>query len=247
MQARRWKLPGVQDLTKDQESALEENDYGQCLIIGGPGTGKTVVMVMRAIKLYNHMLHGASKQMDHQPFKSDTYHSWFWHLYRNMTGNNPPLLRDDRSNFKPYDWKACLEEVSAIPIDSLPKQEDYIVLVDEGQDMPPEFYEILIKIGYENLFIAADQNQQIHTNSNSSRKDLENSLAISNSDVIELRQNFRNNHEIARLARHFYTGDPASPPPEIPEPRGRLHVPILYTFKDHSMAYDNFSKKLQDY
>ncbi len=74
----------------------------------------------------------------------------------------------------------------------------------------------------------ADQNQKI-TEDNSSRKDIENHLVIDTDDVIELKQNYRNCYPVARLAQAFYTGDPASPPPELPEP-GASHVPKLYAY-----------------
>ena len=42
-------------------------------------------------------------------------------------------------------------------------------------------------------------------------------------------QNYRNRYPVARLARTFYTGDRASPPPVLPE-RGVGAVPILYVY-----------------
>jgi hypothetical protein len=48
---RRFALPGIQDLNKDQDEALARPLAGQHLIIGGPGTGKSVVALLRAKRL----------------------------------------------------------------------------------------------------------------------------------------------------------------------------------------------------
>ncbi len=242
MQTRKWKLPGVQDLTKDQEAALAYSSKGQHLIIGGPGTGKTVVMVMRAIQLqkknaehvflvYNHMLHQASQQMAGERFESSTYKSWFCRKFWEITGKFVPKQENAPSDWPPTDWEACMRETNEISTKTTSLNKKEFLIIDEGQDMPPGFYHTLIGLGYENFFIAADQNQQIHANKNSSRQDLEDALAIDTEEVIELKYNFRNNYGIARLARAFYTGDPASPPPELPEHKGSIHAPILYTFE----------------
>ena len=95
--------------------------------------------------------------------------------------------------------------------------------------MPRQFYDSLIRLGFENFFVVADQNQQI-TNANSSRQDIEHCLGLDTADVIELRENFRNHYQVARLASEFYTGDPASPPPELPR-AGPGTAPRLYVYQ----------------
>ena len=77
--------------------------------------------------------------------------------------------------------------------------------------------------------MVADQNQQI-TDMNSSREEIETRLDLDPGAVIELRRNFRNQYRVAKLARAFYTGDPASPPPDLPA-REAGHVPQLYTYR----------------
>ena len=100
--------------------------------------------------------------------------------------------------------------------------------------MPREFYSALVGLGFERFFVVADQNQQIEEAKNSSRKDIEDSLAIEMNEVIELRQNYRNHYRIARLAREFYTGDPAIPPPELPGAAPGA-VPLLYYYEQDNL------------
>ena len=85
--------------------------------------------------------------------------------------------------------------------------------------MPPQFFRTLVALGFERFFVAADQNQQIR-DEHSSRRDIETELAIDTEEVIELKHNYRNSGTVAKLARAFYTGDPASPPVDLPSRHG---------------------------
>ena len=48
MARRKFELPGIQDLGKEQEAARALPREGQHLIVGGPGTGKSVLALIRA-------------------------------------------------------------------------------------------------------------------------------------------------------------------------------------------------------
>ena len=98
--------------------------------------------------------------------------------------------------------------------------------------MPPEFYSTLADLGFERFFVVADQNQQIKE-ANSSRRDIQDCLVIDTKDVVELRENYRNRYPVARLARAFHTGDPASPPPDLPQ--ASPGTPVLYTYQPQAM------------
>ena len=227
MAKRRFELPGIQDLSKEQEAARALPKEGQHLIVGGPGTGKTVLALIRARRhnldrdpheflVFNHLLHLSSVQLAGETLSSTTWEQWFGRKFREISGRPLPRNDADRSGgYRPIDWVAVLNlEMRTTPISDVP----YLV-IDEGQDMPPEFYRSLVKLGFERFFVAADQNQQI-TDAHSSRKDIETELDIDTEDVIELTHNYRNSAPVAKLARAFYTGDPASPPPALPKRRG---------------------------
>jgi len=51
---RKFKLPGVDDLNKDQDRVLRLPEDGQFLIVGGPGTGKSVVALLRTMKYHKN-------------------------------------------------------------------------------------------------------------------------------------------------------------------------------------------------
>ncbi len=237
MPKRKYKLPGIQDLSKEQENALHLDKEGQHLIIGGPGTGKSVVALIRARRhhrdgdnylflVYNHLLSRASGQLFGDDLVHDTWIRWFLETFKKITGRPVPRKQPNRNGFREVDWSLVKEIVHELPAST--NRELPFLIIDEGQDMPPEFYTTLAQLGFDRFFVVADQNQQI-TESNSSRKNIQDCLAIETDDVVELRHNFRNCHQVARLANAFYTGDPASPPPELPA-IAPGPAPILYTY-----------------
>ncbi len=241
MTTRKFELPGVQDLSKEQEAARALPKDGQHLIVGGPGTGKSVLALLRSRRhhrddddylflVYNHLLHQASGQLFGGELKSDTWKAWFHKVFSEITkGQVPQLPPSGRSQWREIDWAAAGKLMAKLPTsgtDTMPH-----LVIDEGQDMPPEFYKTLIALGFERFFVVADQNQQI-TAGNSSRRQLQEELGIDTERVIELKSNYRNRYPVARLAQEFYTGDPASPPPSLPEDTSsRRAVPVLYSYQ----------------
>lgn len=238
---RRFNLPGIHDLNKDQDEALARPVEGQHLIVGGPGTGKSVVALLRARRLaqndktyrtlvYNHLLDHSNRHLfgSEQTFSAQTWDSWFRNIYRNFFGSVPTLEPDYPGGYRPIDWNAI--EHQAQSLDNIENQSDKFLVIDEGQDMPPAFYRTLTHLGFEHFYVAADQNQQIHPDQCSSRQDIENSLAIEPGDTLELKTNYRNTRRIALLAQHFYPADPASPRPDLPDHIAAASIPELWTY-----------------
>ena len=246
MASREFKLPGVQDLSKEQEAARALPKEGQHLIVGGPGTGKSVLALLRSRRhrqdgddyvflVYNHLLHRASGQLFGAALESSTWIAWFRQTYWEVLRQRVPLLPPQPNRYRAEDWDAMGKtEIARDAGRAAPRPH---LVIDEGQDMPPQFYETLIRMGFQNFFVVADQNQQIIEKANSNRKELEDELGIDTKDVIELDLNYRNRYAVARLAREFYTGDPASPPPSLPEGTSeRRSVPVLYTYRQTDLA-----------
>jgi DNA helicase-2/ATP-dependent DNA helicase PcrA len=245
--ARRFSLPGIHDLNKDQDEALALPVEGQHLIVGGPGTGKSVVALLRARRLaqndktyrtlvYNHLLDHSNRHLfgSEQAFSAQTWDSWFRNIYRHFFGSVPTLEPDYPGGYSPIDWDAVEQQVQSLEV--IENQSDKFQVIDEGQDMPPAFYRTLVNLGFENFYVAADQNQQIHPNKCSSRQDIENSLAIEPGETLELKINYRNTRPIALLAQHFYPADPASPRPDLPDLIPAAATPELWTYGTENTA-----------
>ena len=244
MAMRRYALPGVQDLCKEQDAVLALPREGRHLIVGGPGTGKSVLALLRARRyqrngdpylflVFNHILHQASRHLYGADLDSDTWMSWFHRLFFEVTGEPVPKHAPEEAGaFEPIDWNGAEDVIDTIP--PIPDFEPPFLVIDEGQDMPPQFYGCLINLGFENFFVVADQNQQI-TAENSSRVDIANALNVHANEVVELKTNYRNTWPVARLARAFYTGDPATPPPDLPaQPPASTaaSTPKLYEYEE---------------
>ena len=225
MAKRRYELPGIQDLSKEQEEVRALGE-GQHLIVGGPGTGKTVVALLRAGRhqregddyvflVYNHLLHRASVQLFPGELSSATWDAWFSERFEATTGEALPRKPAESGKYRPIDWEGVLR----IAADTQPIADAPHLVIDEGQDMPPQFYRALVALGFERFFVAADQNQQIY-DEHSSRRAIETELGINTGDVFELKHNYRNSGPVAKLALAFRTGDPASPPVALPSRPG---------------------------
>ena len=236
---RRFELPGIQepgiqDLSKEQEEAVRAlPKEGRHLIVGGPGTGKTVVALLRARRyqrerddyvflVYTHLLLRASRQQfsgDRRRSTSElscaTWETWLQERFKKALPRKPAEPGKPRKEYRPIDWEGVLR----ITADTPPRRRRTFLIIDEGQDMPPQFYQALVQLGFERLFVTADQNQQIH-DKHSSRRDIETELGIETGDVMELKQNHRNSGPVARLAAAFRTDDPASPPVALPSRPG---------------------------
>ena len=251
MAGRNFALPNIQDLTKEQEQVRALPLEGQHLIVGGPGTGKSVVALLRATRLankgkdycflvYTHLLNRATRQLyqgtsrtAEEDLRSATWHWWLNREYTTITGQELPRKEVAQgSNWRPVDWDRALAVAQGQPPAAREAARDRYLVIDEGQDMPPQFYGCVVELGFENLFVVADQNQQI-TEENSSRQDLEEALGLESRQVHKLRKNHRNKYPIARLARKFCTKDPASPPPDLPEKPSsgyKVSTPILFKY-----------------
>ena len=259
---RKFSLPDIQDLSKDQEEALALPLRGQHLIIGGPGTGKSVIALLRARKLaaegkryrllvYNRTLNDSNRQLfgSDSGLESATWEGWFREMYKHIFPGQTLPTRDEQG-YSAIDWEALQQSFDAVRENFAPPLDDsHFLIIDEGQDMPPAFYETLVDWGLENFYVLADQNQRLERGRNSSRRNIEDILDIQN--TLELRSNWRNTRPIAFLAQHFYPDDPASPKPELPPPAPSAHTPVLMHYADVDniagrilKLSDRFPKKL---
>lgn len=248
MADRTCQLPNVEDLSKQQEDARDLPDDGQHLIVGGPGTGKTVVALLRVRRLeraktnyvflvFNKLLLTASKQLYGDNLNSQQWQAWFIAVYKNYTkATEVPFLGNEKLNF---DWAAIASAIAEQPAGDI---NPLYLIIDEGQDLPAELYVTLASMGYVNFYVVADQNQQIVPGRNSARRDIENALALQPGETIELTENYRNNYPIAALARSFYTGDPASPPPALPGVALSGSRPLLFDYA--SAQFDAMMRRI---
>ena len=247
MAPRRFKLPDIDDLTKEQDAIIDLPLEGQHLVAGGPGTGKSVVALMRARRLarenqpykclaYNHTLLKSNEQLFGEGLHNVQWQSWLYKLYRELFSQSVPKI-EQKNGFSEIDWPQVISQTAIFMDDENNQSEniDYLstLIIDEGQDMPPQFYEALVNLFFEDFFVVADQNQQIKEDC-SSIKELQTIMGLEPDEVHILTENWRNTYQIAKFSRYFYV-DKATPSPRLPDPEARYgNIPCLYIYRsDH--------------
>lgn len=237
MANRRCALPNIEDLSKDQERARLLPREGRHLIVGGPGTGKSVIALLRSRRyhrasggqdyvflVFNRLLLEASRELVGGAVNAHLWKSWLKLVYRSALSEPCPVI--DGCAYR-LDWHGIKERIAAAG--EIPAPVTPFLIVDEGQDMPPAFYQALAELGFEHFFVVADQNQQI-TDEHSTIREIENALDIATAERIELRENYRNAYPVARLAREFCVKDPASPCVELPPEQPAAVAPVLVEY-----------------
>ena len=226
MANRRCGLPNIEDLSKDQERARLLPREGCHLIVGGPGTGKSVIALLRSRRyhragggqdyvflVYNRLLLEASRELVGGAVNAHPWMSWLKSEYRRGLTEPCPVI--DGCAYR-LDWRGIKDRIATAV--EIPPPVTPFLIIDEGQDMPADFYQALAELGFEHFFVVADQNQRI-TDEHSTIREIANALDIATADRIELRENYRNAYPVARLARAFCVSDPASPCVELPPSR----------------------------
>tara|TARA_Y100000589_G_scaffold263877_1_gene254441 strand:- start:850 stop:2028 length:1179 start_codon:yes stop_codon:yes gene_type:complete len=236
---RKFKLPDR--FNKDQDRVNDLPLEGRFLVIGAPGTGKSVVALLRVRKaveankryrflVFNHLLEASAMQLVGSDIQlvSSTWMRWIRERLQQYLEINLPT----KAGSKDLDWNQIRVDLKARKKNKRdPFNESHYLIIDEGQDMPKEFYFVVSSLGVKNFFVVADQNQAINKN-NSSLQELKYLLIENKEQVMELTENFRNSHQITKLAQHFHV-DRASDRSIIPDRWARI-PPILYTYKKDS-------------
>ena len=235
-------FPDSTELSEKQRGIYQEKLDSSLLIVGPPGTGKTVLAIFRAKKLfednrklnmfmYNKTLEAYTKHQtnDDSNFKNciATLQSYISKKYKQY-GRNIPFNKNGGG----INYEFALgrfedlheEEKSQLFVEN--------VVIDEGQDYPPAFYKLLAKFWMfakkEGIkfcpTVMADENQRINPENNTTITEIEEIFGafpeIFNLYVKrDLDENFRNTKEIALVGRKFYPGL-ASGMPKIPEKKG---------------------------
>ena len=194
-------LPRDKDLTKEQLPIINLPTNEDYVIVGEPGTGKTVMAVYRAgmmrnkkvlLLVYNRplMLYLTSllSQEKYTHCECDTYHNWLSQLYRERFNSTYPQ----------YDTYEPIWDDVKVDLLKLGKIYDHII-IDEAQDFPIDLFDCLKEVS-KNITCFMDPNQAIETGKTPVIKAIKN---LCTETKYKLTKNFRNTKYIYDAANLF--------------------------------------------
>lgn len=201
------RLPKWSELLGTQRDVYEHPFDEPLFAVGPPGSGKTILAIHRAQMLandgssvavitYNRMLRRLTRLLigDNENV-AHTMHAFVWNDYKSRTGSPPIMLVDFE-----HDWTGMLEVLENR--NQIGKRFRYLI-VDEGQDLPSEFFEYSHRYVAEVLNVFADEDQALRRRCTSLEAICK---AAKLPDPYVLEDNHRNSPEIAAVAAHFHAG-----------------------------------------
>lgn len=229
------RFPKFTELDKEQRAIYVGAPSSESiLVMGPPGTGKTVLAFFRAAELqkrhkkeqtastkpmvimYNKALKNYTSKRDEgvaDGVECATMNQWAWRWYRRVLGKAPPPLPGAKSKFE-NDWDGMLGPLLERAVTAPDRVNWGHLIIDEGQDFPPGMYRTLSMLsgainspgGSPAVTVFADDNQRLSDRSNSTLDQIEAALSLRKDRVYRLKKNYRNSRQIAEFARHYYVG-----------------------------------------
>jgi superfamily I DNA/RNA helicase len=205
-----WLIPRA-ELTPEQLRAVELSPGEHRVILGGPGSGKTQILLHRAQFLANHFRSGPERfrimvytsvlkhyiesafpLLDLPPENVLTFDDWCLHWHKaNIRGRVPWDAEEKRPDFA-----AIRQAVMGRLMGTREPLFDF-VLIDEGQDLEPEVFKLLRAIS-RHVTVCLDHKQQIYDHRSSEAMILD-ALGVRKRNI-NLLEGFRCSPYLVRLA-----------------------------------------------
>jgi DNA helicase IV len=217
-------LPSESALSREQKEVISAPSEGTILVVGPPGSGKTVVAIVRTRALakqrqevesvvYNNVLTSYTGN-------ESTFHSWLANWWRRSTGTQMPLVAPDENGgfWRSPDYVRAAELATGTSREKIRERGHWQhLIIDEAQDFPPEAHSLLSTIQlrvFSNLSdderpsicVLADENQRIGTQHSTLKEIREAHVLLTRDDEYRLTKNYRNTRQIAEFAAHFCVG-----------------------------------------
>ncbi len=240
------KFPLFADLDRDQRAVFSESPKnGGVLIVGPPGSGKTVLAMHRACRLaksgkvtigmFTKTLRQYTSNFEDLPENATVVHLHDWAKKWYKTGFNKDTYPFIGNKKYDIDWDQIDKDITNASEAEKRRLHWGHLIIDEGQDFSRKMYSALTKFMFSQddptltLSVFADDNQTIFDN-NSTISELKTELNASprNKRFWRVDKNYRNTKDVAKFARHFQVKDSGTL--TLPDREGMK--PIIFVNKD---------------
>lgn len=268
------RFPKISELDKDQSAIYNgAPPEGTVLIVGPPGTGKSVIAFHRAhllqqlgrrprVIMYNKVLarYTSGRGNVASKVKVSTLHSWAGGWWSGIVRRGYARLPTVAGDGYALDWAAM--QVEAVRKASSQGGAEVVnwghLVIDEGQDFPPSMYACLqLTMNVANASgaepklaatVLADENQRLTPTKNSTINEIRQNLGLHAGDrnVFSLKKNYRNTREVAEFAGCFYVGLPTGKP-DTPTRTGDRPVVSLVAADNHKKFLSACAEKIAMY
>lgn len=216
-----FEIPSTNELTQVQARIYRAiGQTKRIAVIGGPGTGKTVLAILaangsnkRALFLtYSRPLSELISKHGRRMSVS-TCHSWIFWFAKSIWGEE--VAKQYTKDYQ-IQWEAIISAYKKLNESAREENRYDTVFVDEGQDLPDGFYRFLSLIA-DKVFVTFDDAQEVgneganrpeggplNIDLDFQRNRILNALGMQE-DFYDLIENFRNTRQIERVAKLFYT------------------------------------------
>lgn len=212
-------FPKFEQLSFEQRTVAALNFDKNNLILGAPGTGKTIVAIHRLHKLYEagkrnllmlvynrplmHYVNTIKKELNiDNEFDIYTINDWVYYKLYCGSVDKPisgGIINKPVPNVEGDKYKIKWEDVNK-DFENIEKIYSHIV-IDEGQDISNDFYSLIVKLS-KNVTIFMDPNQALFKESIT----IPNILAIIKKDsYFTMTLNYRNSRNVADYTRKYCT------------------------------------------
>ena len=222
-----FKLPSYNDLNNTQKTIINQlnsEKFDKLAVIGGPGTGKTIIALQAvamlaqtgkkcAFLMYNKHLKKFVKdaakvaEIDVKNIEIETYLSWFWNKIKTMGISDPKLLQSQ--NFV-YNIEELERQFQLFDPNKIEEETYDYIFVDEAQDVQDGLIKYFAKFARK-ILVTFDDLQKIGNeySENDTDEKYEHSNILVDLEMgdrfFDLIENYRNSVQNEMVAKLFQT------------------------------------------